>query len=232
MSEASTSTVDEGAKPAWMAQLSDDLKSNESLTRFQSISDLGKAFIDADGKLKNAVVLPREGASDSERAEFYAKLGRPESPEKYQLQRPKLPEGMNYDEGTEKLFRAEAHKLCLTQEQMEGLYAVYNAVQQQAFEAAQKQSAENRKAVEESLRKEWDKKYDENLELARRAVIALGGQKLKDELDKSGLGDNPELAKVFAALGAKMAPDKLVFGDKVGEKDNQAIPKTFTYPNL
>lgn len=219
-------TVGEGEKPAWVAQLSDDLKGNEAFTKFGTITDLGKAFLDADGKLKNAVALPREGASDKERAEFYAKLGRPESPEKYTLARPNLPEGMQYDEDAEKFFRTEAHKLGLSQQQMAGLYAAYNGMQQKSFEASAKQSAEAQKAAEEALKTEWGDKYAANLETAYRAVIWLGGQKLKDELDRTGLGNNPELAKAFARVGLEMSDDKTVVGDRGGSHSDKPIGYT------
>ena len=229
--DAGTTSVGEDAtKPGWAAQLSDDLKSNETLTRFQTISDLGKAFIDADGKLKNAVPVLKEGASDKERAEYFAKLGRPESPEKYNLERPKLPEGMQYDEAAEKHFRGEAHKLGLTQSQMAGLYAAYNALQTQGYDAAMKQSAENLKTADAALKAEWGDKHAVNLELAQRAVIWLGGQKLKDELDRTGLGNNPELAKAFASVGLKMADDKTVIGDKGGVPSDK--PTGYTHKGL
>ena len=222
MSENAGTTVGEGAKPAWAAQLSDDLKGNETLTRFQSISDLGKAFLDADGKLKNAVTLPREGASDQEQAEFFSKLGRPESPDKYQLERPKLPEGMQYNEDKEKKYRSAAHGAGITDKQLKTLYGLFINDQISDYQAMMKQRDDDVKSAETALKTEWGDKYGENVELAFRAVIALGGQKLNDELSRLPIGNNPELVKVFAMLGAKLAPDKLVTGEKGGSSETKA----------
>lgn len=63
--------------PAWTAQLDKDLQGNEKLTQFKTIGEMGKAFLDRDGKLQNAVFIPGKDAPAEEVAAFYTKIGRP-----------------------------------------------------------------------------------------------------------------------------------------------------------
>jgi len=228
MSEQQTNETGVDA-PAWMSQLSGDLQQSKDLTSFPAISDLGKAYLDAKGKLGEAVFLPK---TDEDKAAFFTKLGRPESPDKYQLDKPTLPEGMAYDTEGEKAFRAEAHKLGVSQSQMAGLYAMYNARQQQAFEASLAARDASVKEAEAFLKKEWAGDFDVNMKLANRVVEKFGGPDLVSALEKSPLGVNPALAKLFASIGKSLADDKTVIGDKTAAKDPQKIPATFTYENL
>jgi len=213
MSEQQTNETGVDA-PAWMSQLSGDLQQSKDLTSFPAISDLGKAYLDAKGKLGEAVFLPK---TDEDKAAFYAKLGRPESPEKYQLDKPTLPEGMAYDTEGEKVFRAEAHKLGVSQSQMAGLYAMYNARQQQAYEASLAARDASVKSAEAALKKEWGEEFKTNMELVNRLLKKHGGEELSAEFQQSALGVNPALFKAFASIGKLLvADDKTVNGDKGG----------------
>jgi hypothetical protein len=215
--------------PAWMSQLSGDLLTNKDLTSFPTISDMGKAYLDAKGKLGEAVFLPK---TDEEKAAFYTKLGRPENPDKYQLDKPTLPEGMAYDTEGEKAFRAEAHKLGISQSQMAGLYAMYNARQQQAYESAVSARDASVKSAEAALKKEWGEEFKTNMELVNRLLKKHGGEELSAEFQKTSMGVNPALFKAFASIGKSLADDKTVIGDKPKANPSQEIPKTFTYENL
>jgi hypothetical protein len=218
-------------KPAWASQLVGDLQGNDVLTQFATISDLGKAHLDLVGKTKNSVTLPGEGATEKELGDFYARLGRPESPDKYDLPRPKLPEGMSYDEGAEKSFRAMAHKLGLTSAQFKSMYDEYNRYQVAAFAA---QSDANKKAVEAanaSLKKDWGDQYDANMELTKRAIYWLGGDDLVQELGDFKIGNSPAMAKAFAKIGKLMADDSFHAGSGSGTP-RSASSGVLNYPSM
>lgn len=62
-------------------------------------------------------------------------------------------------------------------------------------------------------------KYKESVEFAHRALDRYGSQSLKDELEKTGLGNHPEMVRVFARIGRQMSEDSLVVpGTKSGQK--------------
>jgi len=58
-------------------------------------------------------------------------------------------------------------------------------------------------------------KYNENVENAKRAVARFGSDSLKVALDETGLGNHPELVRIFSKIGRAMADDKFVVGTAV-----------------
>jgi len=193
--------------PGWTAQLPDDLKANETLTRFPTVGDLGRAFLEADGRLAKSVPLLTEDATDEQRAEFYKRLGRPESPDGYDL--PEV-EGVSPDALA--AWRQRFHEAGLTAAQAKALYDAYTAEVQAAIEARQVESDKAIQDAEKVLRDEWGDDYDAKLELARRVVVEFGGDEFKALLDASGLGNDPRVVKVFAAIGEKYAEDTALRG--------------------
>lgn len=112
----------QGAPPAWTAQLPDDLKANEAFTSMKTIGDLGKSYLDVNGKIKeydsklkdhealvkthegkvkelegkmasDYIPKPKENATDAEKAAYYKALGRPDKPEDYKFETFTPPKG-------------------------------------------------------------------------------------------------------------------------------------------
>lgn len=110
--------------------------------------------------LGSSITMPGKDAPAEEWDAFRAKLGRPETPDKYELKQPEnMPEGMAYDGEFAKRAAATAHKLGLTNEQFAGLHDMFVAEQISGFTEASKSATE--KAVEradaatEALVKLW-----------------------------------------------------------------------------
>lgn len=119
-----------------------------------------------------AVQMPGKEASAEDWSAFYAKLGRPEAPEGYELP---LPDG---DDGAfAKQVAPMLHKAGITGEQAKALASEWNTFQ--AAQAAEFQAAEQaritamdtqNKAEATELRNEWGTNHDANMEFAKRAV--------------------------------------------------------------
>lgn len=52
--------------------------------------------------------------------------------------------------------------------------------------------------------------FNKSVELAKRAVDKFGTDKFKEDLDKSGYGNHPEVVRTFSRIGRFMASDELV----------------------
>lgn len=92
---------------------------------------LAKAFIDTESFKGRALIPPKDGSTDEEKAKFEQKLakvrGVPDNPEGYQIERPaQMPEGMIYDEDMENWFKQQAHANNWTQESVSKVVAEYN----------------------------------------------------------------------------------------------------------
>ncbi len=119
-----------------------------------------------------AIKRPGKDAAPEEWAKFYDQLGRPETPDAYELP---VPEGE--DGAFAKQVAPMLHKHGLTAEQAKGLATDWNAMvaeQNKQFTeadtAAQAQIATTIANDQKSLQAEWGDKYTENQEFARRAA--------------------------------------------------------------
>lgn len=55
-------------------------------------------------------------------------------------------------------------------------------------------------------------KYEETVTMAKRGLDAYGDAQLKEELNKTGLGNHPLILKAFARVGRAMADDSFIQG--------------------
>lgn len=116
--------------------------------------------------------MPGKDATPEAWAEFYGKLGRPESPDGYEFP---IPEGQD---GTfAKTVAPMLHKAGITGEQAKILGNEWNALQAKAeADYAASESARinaintKNKAEAEALKTEWGDQNDANMEHARRAM--------------------------------------------------------------
>lgn len=119
-----------------------------------------------------ALTMPGKDATPEQWAEFYGKIGRPETPDAYELP---LPEG---DDGAfAKEMAPILHKHGITAEQAKGLAGDWNAMvaaQQQQVEAAEAAAAKaqhvKNTAEAAALKTEWGQQFDANMHHAKQAV--------------------------------------------------------------
>lgn len=216
-------TVD---RPAWLASMPDAFKQNEAFSQFP---EAAKFYEKADQLLRaesKSIVIPDETATEQQRAAFFAKLGRPETADKYSLAKPEgLPETIPYSVEAEKAFRAVAHQEGLSDKQAKKIYDWYYDLAKTGYaqqEAAQK--AANEKAVN-ALKDQW--KGDEfkvNTELAARAFKKFAGDnpEVKDfieqkQVDGIALGNHPVLLKLFHGIAKAIGDDTISAGERGGQ---------------
>jgi len=205
-----------GTPPAWTAQLEPDLRSNEILTQQKTITDLGKSYLDLHGKSQNAIQLIGEDATDEDRATFFNKLGRPETPDGYELARPELPEGMPYDEAKEAQYRKIVHEAGLTKTQSARLYKALNEEYVENHKALQQQRMTYHDEQVTSLQTEWGNEYEGRAEKNAQFVAKIGGEDFTKWLDTSGLGDSPLMIRFIDGVRQLISEDTLLRGGYVG----------------
>jgi hypothetical protein len=205
----------------WKTALPPELQSNPTIQKYTDISGLAKSHVELASKLGQPhVPIPQDGWTPEQWNDFHTKLGRPESPDKYTLPKPQLPEGMNYDEGMEKWFREKAHSAGIPQRQAEKMYAEYldfSLAQATAATTAQAEAQANAQAaaakVVADLQKEWGGEYKAKLDGAQQAIKFLGGDELAAHLNETGAGNDPKFIRMFAKLGEMFAEDRLKTGE-------------------
>jgi hypothetical protein len=181
---------------------------------------LAKHAYNQEKLLGNALRIPGKDATPEEREAFLEKLGRPKTPDQYELPAPKdMPKELPYDGEREKVLRGLAHKLGLNNEQTVALRDAYIADEVGRFNgsAEAKKAATEQKATKatEELVKLWGPLDGEtaaaNFEIADKVFTQTpGGPEVLAELKAIGLvGPNKEilsvpLAKMFSAIGTAL----------------------------
>jgi len=126
-----------------------------------------------------------------------------------------VPEGQKLDADAVAEAAPLLKELGATQEQAQKLVDLQSKMMQSAADAQLKawtdQKSEWRKASEND--EEFGKgKYDASVAGARKALRTFGTPELTATLETSGLGDHPEVIRVFSRIANEIGEDNLSFG--------------------
>lgn len=206
----------------WRSAIPEEIRNEKSIEHFKGVDDLARSYINAQKMIGGRIPIPKEGDNDSWN-EVWNKLGRPETPDKYNV---KLPEvaGAALAPELQQEFMKLAHSLGLNNKQVQ---EVLN------FEAQriEKQSEVFGQAMQEAemeLKKEYGKAYDQKIASAQRAVKSLGDENFAKLMDETGLGNHPAMIKFAAKIGDMLTEDQAVatgstFGAMTPGEANQRI---------
>ena len=177
------------------------------------------------GSKANAVVIPGEGATPEQVATFREKLGVPELPSGYNIQKPdKLPEGVEWSQERVDSFTKLAHEISLTPQQVAKLQEFDlngQASQAQGFKEKLLHIEQTELSKQsERLTKEWGNGPDftKKKELAERAAITAGFS--PEDLGANPIFRNADVVMAFARIGALMSEDTLAKGAAAGGYNN------------
>lgn len=141
---------------------------------------------------------------------MYSRLGRPESPEKYDLSEI-VPE--NYNPSIVDEFKKKAHETGMSQEGVKKMAEWYKEV-----ELRQHKAIKDARALQDdqnilALKTEFGVNFDNEVKNARKALDAYTDKSFRQYMDESGLGNHPALVKAFAKIGRELSEDRLVQSD-------------------
>ena len=196
---------------SWKEIISEEYRSNPNIEKFTEIDALAKSYINAVSMIgSDKIPVPTNSSTEEQWNEIYSKLGRPESPDKYQLDIKSEVASINED--AIKSFADIAHKTGLNNKQAQAILEYYK----NNVEAETQQSKINTETFqaqsEQLLRKEWGSNFDANIKKAGALAKAnMSGELLDMSLqDGTRLGDHPEIIKGFANIANLLSEDKLI----------------------
>lgn len=133
----------------------------------------------------------------------------------------KAPEGLELDGEVLGDLKTLGKELGLSQDNAQKVFDLGLKLQQRQGEAWQ---AQMQKWVGEAKadKEVGGEKFAENLAVVQKAVTQFGSPELKAYLDKTGLGNHPEMVKAFYRIGKAISADGFVPGGK------NTTPKTLS----
>jgi hypothetical protein len=214
MSEEVTGPIDGQPvvpKTNWIDGLPEDVRSEKTLEKFKGDDGLTKivqSYVGLEKKMGNAVWIPDpEKATPEDVLSFRAKLGVPESPDKYEIKY-KEHEALKIDENMDKAYKELAHKVGLTPKQAQDL-ADFDA---DRFIDAHTSSAKAYEEAVNAVKEEWGNDYQVNIDRANNLIRTFADDKDKEAIAR--YGNDPALARIFNKIGLAMSEHSFVNSDK------------------
>jgi hypothetical protein len=208
----------------WKDSISEAYRNDPSIEKFTEIDALAKSYINATRMIgQDKIVVPNKNSTEEVWEEAYTKLGRPETPDQYNLKIES--DVVKMDDSAIKSFAEQSHKLGLNNKQAEGILDFYKnnmeGIAQQSkidTETAQAQS-------EQVLRQEWGRDFDAKVKQAGAIAKANINPEVLDMTLSNGtrLGDHPEIIKGFAKIASMMSEDKMVTTESENVNSNADI---------
>lgn len=172
--------------PTWRDSLPPELKSNESLGKFNDVAGIAKSYIELEKLTGDSIRLPKDTSKPEEWDKLYNRLGRPEKPDGYQFERPKDAK-VPWDEDLEKEARGFLHKLGINQNQAKELLGFWSG---QVEKLHEKVTTSVQQGVE-GLRKQHGEKLDDVIKGCQEMVSQFCTPEELKELDSTGRGNEP-----------------------------------------
>ena len=109
---------------SWKDSISEEFRKDPSIEKFTEIDALAKSYINATRMIgQDKIVIPTKNSTQEAWDEAYAKLGRPETADKYNFD--VKSDVVPMDESAIKSFAEQSHKLGLNNKQAEGILDFY-----------------------------------------------------------------------------------------------------------
>jgi hypothetical protein len=203
----------------WKSSIPEEIRGHSSLEHINDIGALAKSYVHAQQMVgADKIALPGKSATDDEWGEVYAKLGRPESPDGYELAYNNVPEDAEMDDGMVSWFKETAHRAGMNAQQAQVMLDAYNEM---TFGQAETMGAELQARVDEiesDLRKEFGNAFDDRMNLANGVLAEFGNPEITEVqlADGTMLGDNPEIIRMLANMGVYLR-------ERVGEDTLEGV---------
>jgi uncharacterized protein YjgD (DUF1641 family) len=198
----------------WYDSFSDEtLRKDESIKKYKSFDEFGKAFKEKDSMIgRKGVILPKE-TDPNDINRFYNDLGRPKESSEYKNPEIQVEDALKgfYSEDRLNNFKQIAHKHGLTQKQYEGIAKEFT--ENQLNEVRNIVSSENKK-IEESTRalmNEWLVDYDANTKQAEMALRSFAKGISQEKID--ALLSDPDIKKLGFNIAKSVSEDSYRKGD-------------------
>lgn len=214
----------------WKSYIPEELKDRAEWNNIKDPSDIFKNYINAQQMISKSVRIPDETASPEDIANFYSKLGKPQSKDDYDFTYTPAKEEYVYNKDSFDfgMFKDIADKANLTKGQYQALASAYIDINNENFLNYNKQleekAAEELKTSESALKAAWGQEYNSNINTISERIGKLYSKDTLKRMQDAGLFRDAKFLETHLKL------TKMMMGDTVFIEGNavENVPQTLT----
>ena len=187
----------------WRSQIPEEIRDHKSLAHFTDVGAMAKSLVNAQSMIgADKVAIPGKHATDEDWGEVWRKLGRPDTPDGYELVN-EMPEGIEQNDDMLNWFRATAHEIGMTPTQAQKMLGRYNEFLGSQMGADEGQIEQLRETTEIELKKEYGAAFADRVSNGNAVMQEFGAEGLTELQLADGrlLGDHPEIIKMMVNVG-------------------------------
>jgi len=197
----------------WRDALPDDLKGDPSLKDYKPGKDgfasVIKTMISSQKMIgADKIAKPGKDSAPEVWDAFYEAAGRPKVAGDYALTVPEALKDVKLDEAKMGKWKEIFHKAGISQGAFDTVLNEFLTTTHAEQTAMAQATALESETQLNALKTEWGDATKGNFNTASAVVAKFGGPEVQKYMTESGLGNDPKLIKLFAAVGAAMMEDK------------------------
>lgn len=206
----------------FISMLPEELRTEGVFANHQNVGDLAKSYVSAAkmvGLDKNVILpIPRDDSPEAWDA-VYNKLGRPDTPDKYNLSAYEAQVG---DKEALKDYVEAAHKAGLNQKQIDAVFGKFFSDTSAMQKAQEEQTKSQFEEWSAELKKEYGMAFDQKLTNAVTMLERVGGDPLVKFVEENPvLAKNPVMVKFLVAMAEKTGEGDVLLAS--GQKTSGAL---------
>lgn len=192
---------------SWHDELEPDLRANPSITKFKSVGDLGKSYVELQKSLgKDKVVLPTDKSTPEEWKAFYKKIGAPDKAEDYDVSDEDMPEQFRLGAEEKAEFRQKMLEAGLPKKHFEAAWKYYKESTLRRITQETENIKNMRGDAETNLRKEWGAAYEAKVDGAQKVINKFfEGKNIRPEFKV--LANDKGFIQAMAEIAESMSED-------------------------
>ena len=187
----------------WRSQIPEEIRDHKSLAHFTDVGAMAKSLVNAQSMIgADKVAIPGKHATDEDWSEVWRKLGRPDTPDGYELVN-EMPEGIEQNDDMLNWFRNTAHEIGMTPTQAQKMLGRYNQFLGTQMGADEGMVEQLRETTEIELKKEYGAAFADRVSNGNAVMQEFGAEGLTELQLADGrlLGDHPEIIKMMVNVG-------------------------------
>lgn len=198
----------------WKSQIPEEYKTEKEWETYKDLGGVLKSHINLVKRLGTSIKIPDKDAGPEEVAAFRAKLGVPESADKYDVKLPAPPEGKTVDDSLLKAMLPVFHKAGLSNAQAQEIADAYTKMEAERSVLSEAAAARMDEENLEEVRKLWGATTEYNLGLGKLAQNSkyFAHPLIKEFLEIPGVASHPGMVVLRALIGRDLPEARYVEG--------------------